>query len=50
MGINLMKQPIDCKAALKQSIKDDMEIWMIAFSQLMDRKKNNKRNINKVLK
>lgn len=40
MNINLIKQPTDCKAALKQSIKDDMEIVMIAFNQLMDTRKN----------
>lgn len=47
--INLIKQPIECKAALKQSIKDDMEIVMIAFNQLMDGRKKSKININKVL-
>lgn len=47
--INLIKQPIECKAALRQSIKDDMEIVMIAFNHLMDTRKKSKVNINKVL-
>ena len=42
MMINLMKQPIDNKAALKQSIKDDMEVWRIAFNQLMSNNKKKK--------
>lgn len=47
--INLIKQPIDCKAALKQSIKDDMEIVMIAFNHLMDTRKSKcDRVVNKI--
>ena len=37
---------VDDKAALKQSIKDDMDIWRIAFNQLMS-SRGNKMNLQK---
>lgn len=48
------QSPEDIKAALRQAVKDDMEIWMIAFNQLLDNRKskcekNVNSNINKLI-
>lgn len=51
----MIKQtPEDIKAALRQAVKEDMEIWMIAFNQLLDSRKskceqNVNMNINKLI-
>ena len=47
----IKQSPEDIKAALRQAVKDDMEIWTIAFNQLLDSKKSKseKHNINKLI-
>lgn len=49
MTNNLLKQPLDHKAALKQSIMDDMEIWNILFNQLMENRSINCKGIVKIV-
>ena len=36
----MIKQTPEDKAALRQAVKEDMEIWMIAFNQLLDSRKS----------